>query len=406
MIVNLCEILPHARAPLRTNQFHQSPPMSDRENVFKAIKNGNVKQIYEWIADPSFDARWALVRAARCGALEIVELLLKHGASINDRDVYGITPLIAAISDGPLAMVEWLIARHADLSLTDRRGRSPLETAMLLNKGAIVNALLKAGAPTNVHANFLVRAAAMGALTVLLLIERGVDIRSLHDTGGHSPLHHVAYAADSVDLVRLLVEIGVDVDSRNGLGNTAAHACAQYNHVASLRFLIGAGADIALADAHGNTPLHNATWAKNLRSVVVLLAGGADVNATNIANETPCAIAVRRPGQGDVLRALLAAGADFDALDNDGRLTLRETAALTRIPQVTDEQIAVARQQIVSTQLDFVRQRAFQVCVGLQPLNLDALQTCEILLHACGPVARFVPFHSWWTIATLVKHFV
>jgi hypothetical protein len=52
-----------------------------------------------------------------------------------------------------------------------------------------------------------------------------------------------------------------------------------------------------------------------------------------------------------------------------------------------------------------VRQRALQVCVGLQSLGLDALQMCEIAQHSCGHVAHLIAFHQWWTIATTVKHF-
>lgn len=69
------------------------------------------------------------------------------------------------------------------------------------------------------------------------------------------------------------------------------------------------------------------------------------------------------------------------------------------------EGIEIARRDISKTRLDFVRQRALQVCVGLQSLNLPALLTCEILLFACGPVAPVVAFHHWWQIATIVKHF-
>jgi hypothetical protein len=51
------------------------------------------------------------------------------------------------------------------------------------------------------------------------------------------------------------------------------------------------------------------------------------------------------------------------------------------------------RARIASERLDFVRKRAFEVCVGLQSRGLDALQMCEVLVHACGPVAPIVDFH-------------
>jgi hypothetical protein len=65
------------------------------------------------------------------------------------------------------------------------------------------------------------------------------------------------------------------------------------------------------------------------------------------------------------------------------------------------EQVEMARREIAKVRLDFVRWRALEVCIGLQPLQLDALQLCEILQHSCGPVACVIAFHQWWTT---VKH--
>jgi hypothetical protein len=67
--------------------------------------------------------------------------------------------------------------------------------------------------------------------------------------------------------------------------------------------------------------------------------------------------------------------------------------------------VETMRGKIAMMRLDFVRNRAIEVCIGIQPLQLDALQMCEILVHACGPLAPVISFHHWWAIATTVKHF-
>lgn len=71
----------------------------------------------------------------------------------------------------------------------------------------------------------------------------------------------------------------------------------------------------------------------------------------------------------------------------------------------TADDVEAARRIIARTRLDLVRLRAFEVCVALQSLRLNALQLCEILMHSCGAVAMLIPFHQWWAIATTVKHF-
>jgi hypothetical protein len=133
---------------------------------------------------------------------------------------------------------------------------------------------------------------------------------------------------------------------------------------------------------------------------VILLAAGASVHVRDGEGRTACHLA----GDQDMLDDLIAAGADFDAADSNGR-TPRQNATDHCLPEPTAERVAAARRRIAHARLDFVRERAFQVCIGLQSLELDALQTCEVLLHSCGPVAPLVPFHHWWTIATTVKHF-
>jgi hypothetical protein len=99
---------------------------------------------------------------------------------------------------------------------------------------------------------------------------------------------------------------------------------------------------------------------------------------------------------------LVAAGADLDSPSNNGT-TPMQLAVLHGVGALTA--CAAAKRRIIRTQLDIVRNRAFQVCVGLQSLSLDALQVCHILgmRAACGPVAPLVSLHVWWKIASTVK---
>jgi hypothetical protein len=71
----------------------------------------------------------------------------------------------------------------------------------------------------------------------------------------------------------------------------------------------------------------------------------------------------------------------------------------------TADEIDAARHRIAKARLDLVRERAFQICVGLQSFRLNALQLCEILMHSFGALGSLIAFHQWWAIATKVKHF-
>jgi hypothetical protein len=106
-----------------------------------------------------------------------------------------------------------------------------------------------------------------------------------------------------------------------------------------------------------------------------------------------------------ILNCFVAADANLDAMDNHG-VTVRQLLARLAIV-IVDIDVESARRRIAKIRLDLVRNRAMQVCIGLQSLGLDALQMCEILQHACcrGRLAQLIPFHIWWKIATTVKHF-
>jgi len=106
----------------------------------------------------------------------------------------------------------------------------------------------------------------------------------------------------------------------------------------------------------------------------------------------------------DVVNAFLAAGADIDHV-SPGDVSVRQVMADEFSWSVDAAAVDRARRRIARLRLDFVRYRALEICIGLQERGLDALQTCEILLHACGPVAPLIRFHHWWKIATTVKHF-
>lgn len=205
-----------------------------------------------------------------------------------------------------------------------------------------------------------------------------------------------------------LVRRGVDIDACDANGESAIFiAAAAADKAEQLRWFINAGARLDIANTKGCTPLHAACMSRSSQSVLLLLAAGADVHAvtrfgtTAAAHVSSIRVAAIRDAVTTTMCALLAAGADIDApFPNDQTTTPRRQLAV----HIGDDAIDEARRAVAKLRLDFVRYRALQVCIGLQARALDALTTCEILVHACGPIAPLVPFHTWWAIATTVKH--
>jgi ankyrin repeat protein len=227
-------------------------------------------------------------------------------------------------------------------------------------------------------------------VAIRALLDRGVDVRELVTDGRSTLLHHAAHHANANDVLDMLVNVcGVPLEARNSHGRTCTHVAVDCMNVAALCWLIDAGANVNCADNDGLTPLH---YVCDYHCVTVLLAAGADVCARDKSGGTALDRAVRFPRNASA-HALLAGGADLDAANGPGE-TARQVLA-HRGRTIHADIVELARRDIGKARLEFVRDRALQVCIGLQSLRIDALQICEILQFSCGPVAPFVPFHIW-----------
>jgi ankyrin repeat protein len=91
----------------------------------------------------------ALAHAARQGHLEVVELLIEHGARVDAR-YSGTTALIRAAEGGHLDCVRALVAAGADISFTNKAGNTAVGRAYASNRPEMVLYLLEVGAPMGV----------------------------------------------------------------------------------------------------------------------------------------------------------------------------------------------------------------------------------------------------------------
>ncbi|MCY4199408.1 MAG: ankyrin repeat domain-containing protein [Gammaproteobacteria bacterium] len=149
-----------------------------------------------------------------------------------------------------------------------------------------------------------------------VLIERGADLEAKDSKGQTALWWAVGF---SPDMARVLIEAGADVNTKNNTGWTPLHRVWWVPDLA--RALIEAGADLEAKENSGWTPLHWVAFQNGADVARVLIAAGADVNAKNNTGRTPLHQAAWT-GALNAARVLIAAGADVNAKDNSGETPL------------------------------------------------------------------------------------
>ncbi len=255
---------------------------------------------------PQPDGATALAWAAHWNDLETADLLLRAGADVNAANDYGMTPLALACSKGSAAMVEKLLQAGADPNAAQWTGVTPLMACARAGSADAVKSLLARHADVNaadVNADVNAKDTRRGQTglmwavaqqhveVVRLLIEQGADVNAKsHMPGGFTPLQFLTYGVrrrDPSGPDKLEPgDVHPDPSSSRG-GFTALMFAARQGDVDSARLLVDAGANVnAVAPDYGSA-LVVAASSGHEPVALFLLEKGADPNGTDIWGFAP-----------------------------------------------------------------------------------------------------------------------
>ena len=317
-----------------------------------------------------------LERACENGSAAMVKKLLAANAEVNAAQASGLTPLMTAARTGKLAVVETLLAHGANVNAPTARTRSTaVMWAVAERHTDIVRLLLQNGADPHVSTSDgftpLLYAAHNGDIAMAkVLLEAGVDINATGVDGTHPLPYAIILRQDAFAL--FLLEQGADPNgSMGGIG--ALHAAAgsvapwlgewnrrhgdgRWRSIFGTRVLpagrrlllitklLARGANpnaritttatmdmgdkgyptkgafetysLGTGDLRGATPLWVAANASSGRATFAGFNSGNSSTADQVDSSV------------EILRALLAAGADQQLTTNDGTTPLMAAAGL------------------------------------------------------------------------------
>ena len=234
-----------------------------------------------------------LMFAAREGDLESARLLVAAGADVNAIGGDGKDALGLAVFSGSYDLASFLIDSHSKVNQADAQRFTPLfwaverrnmETApnfpwmvttdplpliqKLLEAGADPNALInytprarmRDGSPRIVYGTVLMRAAFSGDLesTKLLLAhganphiaskDKETSLMAACGTGFINGYHKQRSSAERLEVVKLLISLGEDVNEADSYGITPLMVAANLGELPIVQYLIDKGADLAAHD--------------------------------------------------------------------------------------------------------------------------------------------------------------
>lgn len=249
-----------------------------------------------------------LIDAIRSQSLKGVETLVKSGDFSLDRFAQnGDTALVLAAKWGSKAAIKCLLAYGAKPNQCDEAGHTPLFAAAGQYEASLD--------------------------VVKLLVENGADINMASGDLRCTPLHGAAQIPPNSHIVQFLLSRGASTEVKNADGLTPLYIASRQNCVFTVKLLLQYGAVVDSCNwdlkdrKYGETPLIAAVYfdkgiAHNTHVIELLVQAGADINLRAGSSRHTALMIACLKGYDRGVRCLLEQGANEGVRDANGKNAL------------------------------------------------------------------------------------
>ena len=240
----------------------------------------------------------AIILSRRSNCLDVVRLLLTD-VTVNAVNNDGGRPLHYAAVYGRVDIVQLLVDHGAHTNVVDKNGNTPLHLACKYGSIKSARLILSSGASSCASNN-----------------------------DGKTPLHYAAGGqTECVELCDILLTHDADIHAADNDGNQPLHLACKYGSIKSARLLLSSGASSFASNNDGKTPLHCAArrWTECVELCDILLTHDADIHASDNDGNQLLHLACKY-GSIKSARLLLSSGASSCASNNDGKTPLHYAA--------------------------------------------------------------------------------